>query len=272
MHCGLDSTMEEPRSRLDRTAIMKFFRESSKPSDWASCKWMITIARSRRAWLWRASAVRWEFTIVSMHHRRPCIQMKTTITIDDGWATMTIGRFRAFHVSSGKPLDHIHLLNIFRTWCNQWSRGLVSTRSTPCAWIRRMRCGHFTCKREIPWEHSPTRNRTVESKRLNRRAQSSTNCVTAPLSYQGPTIPVGPLCQPYLPRGAPHGRPRGPVCVASCHASVPPAPRVGQPWLCHVASVPRRIHVLVPRATSARHLGPLAMSSPAGNKSPFSWF
>ena len=68
---------------------------------------------------------------------------------------------------------------------------------------------------------------------------------------------------PHMPRGAPHGRPRGPVRVASCHASAPPAPRAGQPWLCHVASVPCRIHALVPRATSARCLGPLAMSSPA---------
>ena len=67
----------------------------------------------------------------------------------------------------------------------------------------------------------------------------------------------------FLPGGAPPGHPCGPVCVASCHESAPLAPRAGRPWLCHVASVPRHIHALVPRATSARRLGPLATSSPA---------
>ena len=33
VHRGLDSTMEEPRSRFDRTAIVEFFRESFKPTD-----------------------------------------------------------------------------------------------------------------------------------------------------------------------------------------------------------------------------------------------
>ena len=42
------------------------------------------------------------------------------------------------------------------------------------------------------WEHSPTRRKSWEVMRLNRGAQLSTNCVTAPLSYEGPTIPVGP--------------------------------------------------------------------------------
>ena len=53
-------------------------------------------------------------------------------------------------------------------------------------------------------------------------------------------MPVGPpsTC---LPRGATHGRPRGPVRVASCHASAPPALRAGHPcsatWPpCHIAT------------------------------------
>ena len=55
----------------------------------------------------------------------------------------------------------------------------------------------------------------------------------------------------HMPRGAPHGHPRGPIRMASCHTSAPPAPRAGQLWLCHVASMPRRIHAVVPRTTSA---------------------
>ena len=71
------------------------------------------------------------------------------------------------------------------------------------------------------------------------------------------------ICEPSYATWRPSWCPRGPVRVASCHASAPSAPRAGRSWLCHVASVPRRIHPLVPRATSARRLGPLATSSPA---------
>ena len=45
--------------------------------------------------------------------------------------------------------------------------------------------------------------------------------------------------------------------VSSYHVSAPyepPAPRVGHPWPCHVALAPRRIHAVVPRATSACHI------------------
>ena len=88
-------------------------------------------------------------------------------------------------------------------------------------------------------------------------------CATSTLL--GPTIPVGPpSANPPVPRGAHLG-----VRVASCHASAPPAPHAGWPWLCHVASLPRCIHALVPRATSARRLGPLAMSAPASKHPPF---
>ena len=69
----------------------------------------------------------------------------------------------------------------------------------------------------------------------------------------------------------PHRHPRGPpwTRVASCYVSAPcapPAPHAGHPWLCHVALVTRCLHVVVPRATSVRHLAPLATSSPAGKK------
>ena len=126
-----------PRSRFDLTAIVEFFHELCRPSDetlvgwtiaisrsraprsWcestASCpielqmRWMVTIVWSREPLLRGASDVRWEVTSVSMHHRRPCIWIKSTIPIDDGWTTLTIGRCWAFHVSSGKSLDHFHL-------------------------------------------------------------------------------------------------------------------------------------------------------------------
>ena len=45
--------------------------------------------------------------------------------------------------------------------------------------------------------------------------------------------------------------------VSSSHVSAPyapPAPRVGHPWPCHVASESRRIGAVVPCATSARHI------------------
>ena len=60
--------------------------------------------------------------------------------------------------------------------------------------------------------HSPTRRKYWEKTRLNRGAQLSTNCVTVPTLLPGPHYTCGPsICQPYLPHGAPHGRPRGPA-------------------------------------------------------------
>ena len=56
---GSDSTMKFPRSRLNRTAIMEFFHEPSTSSDCASGDWMVTIAQSRRPWLWGVSVIRW---------------------------------------------------------------------------------------------------------------------------------------------------------------------------------------------------------------------
>ena len=104
---------------------------------------------------------------------------------------------------------------------------------------------HASCTGKKRVGHSPTRRIYLERTRLNRGAQLLSNCVTTPSLLPGSHYTRGPsYCHPYLPRGALHGRPHGPVRVASCHASAPPAPRVGQLWLCHVASVSRRIHAL----------------------------
>ena len=89
-------------------------------------------------------------------------------------------------------------------------------------------------------------NKTWEIKRLKYGGRKGDfNCVTAPLSYQVPTIPVGPpIASPRLPRGAPHGCPRDP------HGLRGHLPRVRA--LCATCEV-------VPRATSvpagpARHV------------------
>ena len=120
--------------------------------------------------------------------------------------------------------------------------------------IQRTSCLHVTCKREIVWEHSPTRRKYWDTLRLNRRA---------PPCYQGPTIPVGPPpANPYMPRGAPHGRPRGLLSRVSATCA-----SRGPPGLYHVALVPCRTsrRFRVPRQR------PLATSAPAG-KNPFSRF
>ena len=86
-----------------------------------------------------------------------------------------IGRSWRIHVSSGKPVDRIHLLFI-------WARALdgdrvdfVSTTSThfkQYPWIRRPLCRHVSCKVRPVWEHSPTRRKHWETKRLNRGSAS----------------------------------------------------------------------------------------------------
>ena len=123
-------------------------------------------------------------------------------------------------------------------------------------------------KGEICVGHSPTWKKYRDTTRLNRVAQSLSNCVTAPSLLPGPTIPVGPPhANPHPPRGAPHGRPRGPVPMASCHASAPPAPRAGHPgsatWpQCRVA----------PRGGPARHVSARNFRSPRQHlqvKTPF---
>ena len=73
-----------------------------------------------------------------------------------------------------------------------------------------MRCGHVTCNRKIQWEHSPTRNKSVEMARLNRGSANTIQlALPPPLSNQGPLYSWALHLPAYLPRGAPHGCPRG---------------------------------------------------------------
>ena len=152
----------------------------------------------------------------------------------------------------------------------------VSTASTnlhhhPC--VRRSLGCHVSCKGKNVWEHSPTQRKDRELSRLN-RGHKCEFALPPPLSYQGPTIPVGPSYASPTCHVAPLTGIRV-DCVASCHVSAPSThtcasrrPRA----LCHVALVPRCISEVVPRATSARPLVPVATSAPAGNKPPFSRF
>ena len=116
------------------------------------------------------------------------------------------------------------------------------------------------------WEHSSTGKKNRKHLLLNRGAPLGYHSVTVPPCYQGSTIPVGPppTC---LPRGAPHGCPRGPRdLMASCHVAAPLCASCvpcGPPGLCHMASVPRR----TPRWSRAPRQ-PLAMSAAAWARSP----
>ena len=114
-------------------------------------------------------------------------------------------------------------------------------------------------KGKTVWEHSPTRRKTLEILHSNRGAPLIVIVLSSPQCYQGPLYPWALRLQTLLPRGAPHERPRGPVCVASCHESTPPAPRAGRPgsamWpQCRVA----------PRGSLARHVSRRSPRQPAG--------
>ena len=104
--------------------------------------------------------------------------------------------------------------------------------------------------------HSPTRKKHWDTTRLNRGAQSLSNCVTAPPLLPRPTIPVGP-----------------PPAILTCHVAPltgirvgpsawPPATRQRHLRLAQVArALPRGLSAashleVVPRATSAasRHV------------------
>ena len=88
--------------------------------------------------------------------------------------------------------------------------------------------------------------------------QYSLISVTAPLSNQGPTIPVGP---PYANPSHATWRPsRASAWTRTCGLLT----RVSATCASRgpAVALPRRIHALVPRATSARRLGLLATSSP----------
>ena len=111
-------------------------------------------------------------------------------------------------------------------------------------------------KGKTVWEHSPTRRKEWEITRLNRgSAGLYLISVTAPLSHQGPTIPMGPPL-PSLPatwrpsRASAWGRPHGLLPrVSATYASRGPA-----------VALPRGLS-----ATSHPHSGPARhVSSPPG--------
>ena len=131
---------------------------------------------------------------------------------------------------------------------------------------RSSRC-HASCKKDTVLEHSPTWRKYVDILRLNREAP-----------YLGIALPSPNVTRAHYTRGPstcepsatwrPTRAPTWTVRVASCHASSPPAPRMGRPGSatrpqCHVA----------PRVGPARHVSRrLATSAPTGNKTPFSRF
>ena len=92
---------------------------------------------------------------------------------------------------------------------------------------------------------------------LNRGAQRWVNCVTSSLSYQGPTIPVGPpYANPSHATWCPSGASAWPPAMRQRHLRLARASRGSATWpQCHVAStrwsrVPRQ---LVAWARSPRH-------------------
>ena len=86
--------------------------------------------------------------------------------------------------------------------------------------IRRPLGHHTSYTSKTVCEHSSTRRKSWEVMRLNRGAQLSTNCITTPLSYQGPTIPMGP---PYA--NHPHATWRPSQASAGGPSAWPPATR-----------------------------------------------
>ena len=121
--------------------------------------------------------------------------------------------------------------------------------------LRRVRCGHVTCKRRTPRDFSHTRRKKKETARLNREAPNSIIAFTPPQCYQGPLYPwalhLRTLCHVAPHTGAHVDHPRGllPRVNATC------APR-GPPGLCHVASVPRGTpgRSRAPRQPPPRHV------------------
>ena len=146
--------------------------------------------------------------------------------------------------------------------------------------IRRPLGRHASCIGKTVWEHSPTPRKYWEITRLNRGAQMCVNCVTAPLSYQGPTVPMGPptavpTCH-VAPHTGAHVDSRG--CVAPCHVAAPL--RLMRPaWATHgSATWPQRRVAPVrwsraPRVSSPEL--PLTTSAPGvfvDQNTPFSQF
>ena len=134
-----------------------------------------------------------------------------------------------------------------------------------------MRPRHLQKKK--PQKHSPTRTKKTEITTIKDRGAVSI-CVTTPIISPGTTNPWALHLQTPLPRGAPHGHPRGPAwppATYSHHLRLAWAMRGPATWpQCHVASA------LVPCATSALHAMsasmPHQLRGVCGIKTPFSRF
>ena len=139
-----------------------------------------------------------------------------------------------------------HVINLMIAWTWVHAISVVLTK------FNARRASTSPAKGKTVWEHSSTRKKYRDTARLNRGgAQLSINCVTAP-----PLLPVGfPYANHHTPRGAPHGRPRGPVRVASCHGQH--HLRLARATRALPRGLSAALHLkVVPRATSApaRHV------------------
>ena len=133
-----------------------------------------------------------------------------------------------------------------------------------CLDLRRVRCGHITCKRRTLRDFSPKRIKKKEMARLNREAPNAIIALPSPQCYQGPLYPwalhlqtlchVAPHTSAHVDRScgllprvsatcAPLGRP-GTATWPQCRVA---------PWVGPARHVSRR----------------LATSAPTGNKTPF---
>ena len=74
-----------PRSRLDRTAIVEFFHNSSTPSDRSSGDWRVTIARSRGPRLRGASAVWWKKIVMMIAIATPSVRWGSVASASSTW-------------------------------------------------------------------------------------------------------------------------------------------------------------------------------------------
>ena len=181
---------------------------------------------------------------------------------DGDRATFTLMKIGDPRVSTWRPVSPLIVTTYPLNYAPAWSM-IAWTRVHAISAVLMESDTHLQStspeKGKTVWEHSPTRKKNRENPRLNRGAPFVDIALPSPTITRAPLCPWALLVRTLLC----HVASLLGVRVASCHASAPPAPHAGRPWLCHVASVPCRIHALVPRATSACCLGPLATSSAA---------